>query len=376
LVWQTAGAGRGYASPAVAGGRIYTLGDALSTASDKDEYLTCYSLSDGKQLWKAKTGPAWTAHRQESWQSSRSTPTIDGALVYVLTPHGELVCCQSSDGKEVWRKDLKKDFGGKKDDQWGYSESVLIDGEKVVCTPGGETATIVALNKQNGELIWKSAVPGDRGAGHASIMISEIGGTRVYVQSTGGGAYGIAAKDGKVLWTYPIDKTTAVIPTAIIRQDLVFFVAGYNRGGALLKQVPGPQGTVSIQEIYTLNTELSNKHGGVVLVGDYLYGDSDDKGLPYCAELMTGTIKWKGRNNYEGRKSASVIAGDGKLYIRYENGIMLLAEANPDRFVEISSFKIPDSSSRPSWAHPVIVDGKLLLREQDKIFCYNIRANQ
>jgi outer membrane protein assembly factor BamB len=236
LAWETEGAGRGYSSLAISAGRIYTLGDGPSTAGDSDEYLVCFEQTDGKPVWKAKTGPAWK-DRQPNWGSSRSTPTVDGELVYVVTPLGELVCCETAAGKERWRKNLKTDFEGAKADSWGYSESVLIDGDLVVCTPGGEKATMVALEKRTGSLRWKAVRPQDRGAGHASIVVSEVGGTRVYVQSTGSGPLGVRAADGQLLWSYPIDKTTAVIPTPVVRGDLVFFTAGYGRGGALLKQV-------------------------------------------------------------------------------------------------------------------------------------------
>lgn len=369
LLWETKGAGRGYSSLAIAGGRIYTLGDGSSDAPDGDEYLMCFNQADGKPLWKTKTGRPWNQGKP-NWQGSRSTPTVDGSSVYVVSPEGKLVCCDM-EGKERWRKDLKGDFGGSKADSWGYSESVLIDGEKVVCTPGGSKNTMVALNKQTGETLWTSSRPGDRGAGHASTVISEIGGTRVYVTTTGSGAMGVRAADGKLLWTYDIDKTTAVIPTPIVRGDLVFFAAGYGRGGALLKQVPGAEGEVNVEEIYPVNPALANKHGGIVLVGNHLYGDSDDKGIPFCADLMTGKIEWKERGS--GRNSASIAAADGHLYIRYSDGKMTLVQANPQAFKEVGSFEIPGSGENPSWSHPVILDGQLYLREGDRILCYNVR---
>lgn len=369
LLWQTAGAGRGYSSLAIAGGRIYTLGDAPSTGEDEDEYLTCFELADGKGVWKAKIGPPWN-NGKPNWHSSRSTPTVDGERVYVLSAHGDLVCCDTA-GKELWRKNLREDFEGKKADNWGYSESVLVDGDKLVCTPGGESNTMVALNKLNGELIWTVAQAENRGAGHSSIVISRVGETRVYVQTTGSGALGVRASDGKLLWAYEIEKTTAVAPTPIVREDLVFFAAGYRRGGALLKQVSGEDGEVTIEEVYPLKTELANKHGGIVLVGDYLYGDSDDQGIPFCAELLTGEIKWKARGS--GRNSACVAAADGHVYIRYADGTMTLVKASPDAMQEVGSFNVPGSGDRPSWAHPVIVDGKLYLREGDAILCYQLR---
>ncbi len=370
LIWQTAGAGRGYSSLAIADGRIYTLGDAPSTAGDEDEYLVCFDQQSGKPAWKMKTGAPWTDGKP-TWQSSRSTPTVDGDRVYVVTPFGVLVCAKT-DGSELWRRDLMKEFEGNKADGWGYSESVLIDGNNVICTPGGPKHTMAALDKRTGETRWTTAREGDRGAGHASIVVSTVSGTRVYVQSTGSGAMGVRASDGKLLWTFDIDQTTAVIPTPIVRGDLVFFVAGYGRGGALLKQVPDGADAIKIETIYPLKPDLGNKHGGVVLVGDYLYGDSEDRGIPYCADLMTGDVKWKSRGS--GRDSASMVAADGHLYIHHADGTMTLAKASPDEFQEVGAFKLPGSGERPSWSHPVVLDGKLYVREGDVILCYNLRG--
>ncbi|NBW85925.1 MAG: pyrrolo-quinoline quinone [Planctomycetia bacterium] len=370
LVWETAGAGRGYASPAIVGDRLFTLGDGLSSADDKDEYLTCFDRTTGKQLWKTKTGQPWT-DGQESWQSSRGTPTVDGGLVYVLTPFGQLVACAVKDGREAFRVDLKGQLGGKKGDSWGYSESVLVDGPKIVCTPGGEQATMVALDKKSGQPLWSCPLPGCRGAGHSSIVIATVQGRRIYVQTTASGAMGVDATTGVLLWTYPIDQTTAVIPTPIVRGDLVFFAAGYGRGGALLRQVPDGGG-VKVEEVYGLNRELANKHGGIVLVGDHLYGDSDDKGIPFCAELMTGKVVWKQRGS--GRNSAALVAADGHVYVRFSDGTLALVKADPQGYQEVSAFKVPGSGDRPSWAHPVILDGRLYLREGDRILCYDVRA--
>jgi len=373
LVWQTAGAGRGYASLAIAGDRIYTLGDGLSTAGDTDEYLSCFDRASGKQLWKTKTGSPW-ADGQESWQSSRSTPTVDGDTVYVITPFGQLVACDTSTGRERFRVDLKATFGGTKGDSWGYSESVTIDGDRLVCTPGGEQATMVALDKKTGRPLWSCPMKGDRGAGHASIVTAEISGRKVYLQTTAAGAFAVDAETGKFLWAYPIDKTTAVIPTPIVKDDLVFIAAGYKRGGALLRQKAGPGGTVTMQEVYGLKPELANKHGGVVLVGDHLYGCADDQAILICAELETGKVVWKERGS--GKGSATVIAADGHLYVRYADGTLALVKTDPSGYTEVSSFKVPGSGDRPSWAHMVILDGRLYLREGDAILCYDLRAQK
>jgi outer membrane protein assembly factor BamB len=371
LVWKIEGTGRGYATVAIVGNRIYTLGDNIKFADDKDEYLMCFDMKTQELVWKCKTGPAWNEFT-ESWQSSRSTPTVDGDRVYVLSPFGELVCCNSATGKELWRKNMEKDFDGKKDDKWGYSESVTIDGDKLICTPGGEKKTMVALNKRTGKEIWSTSQEGNRGAGHASIVKSTINKVPVLVQTTGSGPIGVRATDGELLWSFKLDKTTAVIPTPIVRGDLVFVPVGYGKGGALLKQVPDGPGKVKVEPIYPYKPALANKHGGVVLVGDYVYGDSDDKGMPYCADLMTGESKWE-RKRASGKGSAAVTAADGHLYFCFADGTVVLAKASPEEYVEVSKFTAENSGERPSWAHPVILDGKLYLREQNAILCYDIR---
>ena len=370
LLWTATGAGRGYASVAIAGDKIFTLGDNLSAAPDANEYLSCFDRTTGQRVWIAPTGEPWN-NGQDNWQGSRSTPTVDDGIVYVLTPHGRLVGCIADTGQVGKVIDLKATFGGTKGDSWGYSESVLIDGDRLVCTPGGQRATMVALDKKTGRQLWTCSFPDDRGAGHASIVISEVGGKRVYVQTTASGAFGVDAETGRLLWSYPIDKTTAVIPTPIVRDDLVYMVAGYKRGGALLRQIPQGNGGVTIEEVYGLKPELANKHGGVVLVGNHLYGCADDKQIIICADLETGETVWKERGS--GKNSVAIAAADGHLYLRYQDGTMALAKADPSGFVEVSSFQIPGSGDRPSWAHPVILDGRLYLREGDTILCYDIQ---
>jgi outer membrane protein assembly factor BamB len=367
---EAEGAGRGYGSIAVVDGRMYTLGDGLSTANDDDEYLACFDEKTGKQLWKTRTGPAWNQGSPD-WRSSRSTPSVDGDRVYVLTPHGVLHCCESKTGKELWKVDLRSEFGGKKGDGWGYSESVLIDGDRLICTPGAEKNTMVALDKMTGEHVWSASRSNDRGAGHASIVISNVNGTKIYVQTTASGALGVRASDGKLLWSYEIGQTTAVIPTPIVRDDLVFFTAGYGRGGALLRQVKDGDG-VKVEEVYPLQQKLGNKHGGVVLVGDYLYGDSDDRGIPFCAEFLTGEQKekWHGRRP-SGTGSAALAAAEDRLYILFADGTLVLAKASPEKYEEVGSFKVGDTP-RPYWAHPVIANRKLYIRDQDRIVVYDI----
>jgi outer membrane protein assembly factor BamB len=374
VVFDVKGPGRGYASLAVVGKRLFTLGDTSSIADDQDEYLMAFDRDSGKPLWNLKTGAPWNKGNS-TWQSSRSTPTVDGNLVYALTAFGELVCGEADSGKERWRKNIERDFQGRKGDGWGYSESVLIDGDRLICTPGGDKHTMVALDKKSGELIWSVARSGDRGAGHASVVISKVGSTRVYVQQTASGPMGVRADDGKLLWTFDFDgKITAVIPTLVVRDDVVFSTTGYSGGGMLLRQVPAADGEIKVEEVYPVSKDLASKHGGVVLVGDYLYGGLQDSNALFCAELMTGEIKWKARGSGQG--SAAIAAADGCLYVHFANGTMSLVKASPEKYEELGSFSVPGSGERPSWAHPVIAGGRLYVREQDRIVCYDVRADK
>jgi outer membrane protein assembly factor BamB len=368
LLYEMKGAGRGYSSLASVGGKVYTVGDTLSTETDEKEYLVCFNGETGKLIWKARLGEPFK-HSNAQWESSRSTPTVDGEHVYILTGNGEVVCLEVAGGREVWRKSLPDDFGGKKGDGWGYSESILIEGDKVVCTPGGDT-TLLALDKLTGKTVWKSTLPEKPGAGHASIVLSDIGGTRVGVQTTAGFGLGFRVRDGKILWTVENFRSTAVIPTPIVRGDLVLLAAGYNFGGTLLRQAPEGDG-VKVTTIYPPTKTLANKHGGLVLVGDYVYGDTEDRGMPFCVEFLTGKEKWKKRG---AGGSMSLISAEGLLYMHYANGTVVLAKASPEDYQVISSFKIPHSGDRPDWSHPIIADGKLFVRSEDSIRCYDIKG--
>lgn len=368
MLWEAKGAGRGYASMSCVAGKVYTVGDTLSTEESKDEFLICVDAATGKTLWKAKLGKPYVNNNKQ-WESSRATPTLDGDRLYILTGNGEVICLKTADGKEVWRKSLTADFGGKKGDGWGFSESVLIEGDKAICTPGGKT-TMVALDKMTGKTIWSAVLPQNPGAGHASIVMTEVGGTRVCVQTTQGFGLGVRATDGKVLWTVEKIKATAVIPTPVVRGDLVLFAAGYNTGGTLVRQVPDGDG-IKVETVYPLTKNLSNKHGGLVLVGDYLYGDSEDRGTPFCAEFKTGKEMWKKRG---GDGSMSLIAAEGKLYTHFADGTVALVEATPSEYKVVSSFKVPHVGARPGWAHPIIADGKLFIRGEDYVRCYDVKA--
>lgn len=366
LVWKGEGLGEGYSSMAIVGDRIYSLGDKGDSS-----FITASDRATGKWQWEAKVGKSGGGN---GYTGTRSTPTVDGDRVYGLGQFGDLICCDAATGVERWRKNFQKDFGGRSGG-WSYTESPLIDGDKLVCTPGGNDAAMVALNKLTGDVIWKGVLPGgDNTAGYSSMVISEATGVRQYVQLMAGGLVGFAAADGRFLWRYGengdrFGGNTANIPTPIVNGDYIFATAGYRRGAALIKLAGTAQG-ISVEEIYFTDA-LKNKHGGVVMVGDYVYGDSDDGGKPWCAEWKTGMSRWKKDKRSEGGGSAAVTYADGRLYVQYQNGFVALLDAAPDAYHEISSFKIPEPKGN-CWSHPVVVGGKLYVRSQDNLWCYDI----
>ncbi len=373
LAWKEAatGLGSGYSGVSVVGDKIFSMGDKGDSC-----YVVAVDRGNGKFLWETKVGKAGAPG---GYAGPRCTPTVNNGLVYAVGQGGDLVCLDAAKGTEMWRKDFKKDYKGGCG-AWGFSESPLVDGDTLIVTPGGKDATVLALDKKTGAEIWKGVVPNGDSAAYSSIVIADIGGVKQYVTLLANGVVGFSAKEGKLLWRYGDAKdrfggNTANIPTCIVEKDHIFCCAGYGRGGALIKVIPEAQGTFKVEEVY-FNKELNNKHGGVVLVDKHVYGSRDDRASLYCADLMTGKIpdEWgQKKATTKGNGSVAISFADGNLYLRYQNGIVALAEATPTGYKEKSSFKIPDTKG-PSWPHPVIVGGKLYLREQDKLWCYDVKA--
>jgi outer membrane protein assembly factor BamB len=376
LVWRTQGLGSGHASLSIADGRLFTLGDR-----DGSEYVIAIDASDGSELWRVRLGEANDDGRGRG--GSRSTPTIDGNRVYALGTAGSLVSLDVATGAEAWRRSLPGDFGGRMMSRWKFSESPLVDAGRVVFTPGVPDTFMVAVDAQSGRELWRTRVPelgpqGRDGAGYSSIVVSEGGGVRQYVQLAGRGVVGVRASDGAYLWSYNrVANDVANVATPIVRGDLVFASTGYRTGSALLRLSPAPGGGVGAEEVYFLDAPtLQNHHGGLILVGDHVYGGhGHNNGFPICVELESGAVVWGGQIRNQGSGSAAVTFADGHLYFRYQNGAVLLIEATPEGYREKGSFEIPDAEP-PGWAHPVIAEGRLYLRDQDRLFCYDIAASE
>jgi outer membrane protein assembly factor BamB len=293
---------------------------------------------------------------------------VEGDALYALGSDGDLVCASKSEGKVRWKKNLRADFGGKPG-KWAYSESPLVDGDSVVCTPGGEQATLVALNKKTGDVIWKSAVPGGDQAAYSSIIIVNAGGVKQYIQFLEKGLVGVEAKSGKFLWRY--DKTAqgspANIPTPIAHDGYIYSATG--RGGGGLIKLKSTDGKFEPEQIY-FTPKLPTAIGGGVLLDQHLYGTTGQGML--CAEFTTGNVKWQERSIGAG----SLCAAEGLLYLHGENGDMALIEATPDSYREKGRFTPPDQPERgrsKAWAYPVLANGKLYIRDHTALWCYDVR---
>lgn len=379
LLWSLEGLGRGLSSISIAGGRIFTMGDRAPGRArpsgpgggQEAQFVIACDLENRRELWATRVGAPFNT-------GPRCTPTVDGELLYALGTEGDLMCLRSATGAVRWQKNLTTDFGGRMMSGWKFSESPLIDGDRLVCTPGAADAVMVALDKRTGTTIWKAVLPelGDKGAdgaAYSSAVVAEIGGVRQYVQLIGRGVIGVEAETGRFLWGYNrIANNVANITAPVVRGNHVFVTTAYNTGSALLEVKREGEG-FRAEEMYFLGPrEFLNHHGGVVLAGEYLYGGHGaNRGDPVCIELATGRICWKSRAPARG--SASVLYADGHVIFRYDRGDVLLVEASPEEFRVKGRFR-PPVGKGPAWAHPVIHKGRLYLRHDDLLCCYDVRA--
>lgn len=368
LLWQAKNIGAGYSTPAVVGERLYLL----SNEGLDNEFVQALSAQDGRRLWQTRLGKVGNPNQQPKFPAARSTPTVDGELLYALGSDGDLACVEVATGKVRWQKSLRSDFGGKPG-TWAYSESPLVDGDTVLCTPGGAEATLVALNKKTGEVLWKSALPGGDEAAYASALVVEAAGVKQYVQMLQQGLAGVEAKTGKFLWRY--DKTVsrfkANIPTPVVRDNLIYS-AGAGTGGGLVR-LKANDNVVEAEQVY-FSPKLPAAIGGAVLLGDHLYG-TGNQGMQ-CVEFATGAVKW----DHAALGAASLCLAGDRLYLHGENGEVALVEPSPDGYREKGRFTPPDQPKRSqpmekAWVYPVVANGRLYLRDHHMLWCYDIKTS-
>lgn len=363
LVWQV-DIGEGFSGPVVAGERLYLLGNN----GLENEFVEARNVKDGSQIWSQRIGKVGNPDQRPPYPGARSNATVDGDHIYALGSDGDLVCLAAADGKPVWQKNVRSEFGGEPG-VWAYSESPLIDGDVVVVTPGGKDATIVALNKSTGEVVWKSSIGEGEQAGYACAVVAEIGGVKQYVQFLQKGLVGVDAATGKLLWRY--DRTgansPANIPTPVVDGDLIYSAAGRTGGGTV--RIKEENGEFTPEEVY-FEGNLPKAIGGSVLVGDYLYGTSN---AMMCVDFKTGEQKWSDRSI----GAASLCYADGNLYLHGENGEIALVEATPEEYREKGKFSPPGQPERgqsKAWAYPAVADGKLYVSDNGVLWCFDVKA--
>ncbi|MBL9128701.1 MAG: PQQ-like beta-propeller repeat protein [Verrucomicrobiales bacterium] len=366
LAWKSDAAGAGYSTPSVVGQRIYLLGNE----GLDDEFVAALSLENGQRLWRTRLGKVGNPDQKPPFPAARSTPTYEAGVLYVLGSDGDMAAVEAETGKVRWHKNARADFGGKPG-VWAYSESPLVDGDRVIYTPGGSTATVVALNKTTGDVVWKAALPEGDDAGYASAVVVEAAGVRQYVQLVSKGLVGLDASTGKFLWRHgrAVSRYGANIPTPVVSGNVVYFGTAGTGGGAV--RLVAKDGGVAAEEAY-FEAKLPTAIGGAVKVGNHLYGTTAQALL--CVDFATGKILWEER----ALGAASLCFADGRLYLHGENGDVALVEPSAEGYREKGRFTPPEGP-KPSgpmektWAYPVVSHGKLLVRAHATVWCYDVR---
>ena len=366
LKWVFRQAGLGYSSPTIVGTMLYCQG-----ALEEKGFAFAIDTKTGNLKWKQELGTETVPDRENC---PRGSITVDGDKMYLIRGIGQIHCLSTVDGKVIWQKDLVTDFNGKIMSRWGYSESPLVDGNLVVCTPGGVDGTMIAFDKNTGAVVWRTTEWTDD-AGHSSPIVAEVDGVRQYIQQSAKGVAGISAKDGKIVWKIEVPGyRTAVIPTPIYNDHLVYVTSGYNAGCTGIKLTKEGDG-IKADTIYA-NRNTVNQHGGVVLMNGYIYGHSDNAGW-VCQNLKTGEKVWSQRNR-DGIARGSIMGVDGHLILLDErSGAFAVAVASPEGWKELGRMELPERTTIQTtdnmvWAHPCVADSKLFLRDHDLLFCFDL----
>jgi outer membrane protein assembly factor BamB/precorrin-6B methylase 2 len=366
LIWRTDGIGLGIASVAVAQGSIYTLGSA-----DNYEQVIALDEATGELRWRAAIGPAINDAPLMRWLSQR-TPTVDGERLYASTAQGDLLCLQTADGKELWRKNYPKDFGSPRR-SWGFVDRPLVDGDKLICTPGGKEATIVALDKRTGSLVWKCLLDPAENGSYPATMVTETDGLRQYVAILHDSLVGIRAADGKLLWRHDSRGLGAINSlTPLIADNSVILPGGRGASEMAVLQLTRKDDNVSFTEVYRTKMNLDHFQDATVRLGDHLYTAAYG-GLPLCMNWRTGKTAW-GPIRTEGKGKVAITYADHCLYLLHADGTFLLAEATAEAFRPRGKFVLPDHVPSTGATFPVTTRGRMYVRDNDRLFCYDVRA--
>jgi outer membrane protein assembly factor BamB len=381
-LWTAKGLGTGFATPSVAAGKIFGMG-----SRDGKDGVWALNEADGKELWFT----AIDASRKTNQNiGPGSTPTYAAGKVYAVSnAKGVVAKLDAVSGKVEWEKSYVKDFGGGTP-SWGFNDSVLVDGDKVICAPSSSKAAVAALKTSNGDVIWSTAVGNiGGGAGYSSPMKMTVGAipTYVFVLGQQAGAVGVHADTGKLLWQYTKNAFGGVaqIPTPIISGDQLFISTAYGGGSAFLQLIPDGKDKITVEEIKSYKGDPMNHHGGAILIdGKVYFGHGQNNGIPVCYDFKKGKKVWHADRTPKlpgASGSAAYSYADGMLYVRYQDRLMTLVKPSPDEDENkiVSSFMLPEpnvsaNQGKQSWAHPVIANGRLYLRDHNVLYCYNVKA--
>jgi outer membrane protein assembly factor BamB len=355
LAWSIRGIGVGYAGPALAGEHLYVLGDLPEGC-----HVLALDRASGQTVWKSRIGEAGG---NNSYPGPRATPTIDGNRLITMNQHGDVVCLELPGGQVLWRKNLERELGAVRP-MWHFGEAPLVDGDRVICTPGGGRGSLVALDKQTGEVRWRCQAV-TNAAAYCSVIVAEVAGTRQYIQMTPPSVFGVEAVSGALLWNAPRAGARAIVPTPVYAEGLVYVTSGYGVGCNAFR-IEKQDDRFAATEVYA-GKSIASHHGGVVKVGSSIFGYSDSGGWT-GQDFKTGRILWQDRGVGKG----SVVCADGLLYCRSEDGPMALVEAVPTGYRETGRFSQPDRSNKKAWPHPVVAGGRLYLRDQDLLLAYDV----
>ena len=354
LAWQTTGAGAGFSSFSTSGGRLYTIG-----ARDDVEYVMAFDRATGKKLWETPNGRRF---RNEQGDGPRSTPTTDGSVIYAFGGSGELSSLDAESGRKIWSLNAVQQLGGVTP-YWGYSESPLIVGDRIVLGVGGRRSSIVAVNKADGKVLWQQ--PGDEAA-YSSPVLLRTGSLQQVVFFMASRGLAVDPRDGRLLWSNErASNNTANVATPVVKGNRVFFSSDYGTGAALV-DVRAAGNFATANEVY-FTREMRNHHASSVLVGTHLYGFNSS--ILTALAFDTGAVAWKNRSVGKG----SLIYADGRLYLYSENGVVGLAEASPTEYREHGRFQLKTGNAQ-TWSHPIISSGLLILRDQDRVYAYDVKG--
>jgi len=363
LIWKAKGLGHGFVAGSISGGRLYTVGNI-----EGKTVITALNLA-GKQVWRVRTGPAYKG----SYPGARGTPTISAGRLYHLNGTGHIVCLDAATGRRIWGLNILERFDGR-NIRWGLAESLLVDGQRVICRPGGEKVIMAALDKDTGKTLWTCTGLDDK-PGYAAPILVDCGGLRQVVTITANWAIGVAVDTGKLLWKYPQKVPYEANCITPVYHDGHVVLSGTWGGGATLLKLTVTGQTCKARKVWWSDA-LDSEHGGIVLIDGYLYGQADGnhkRRRQVCLDFKTGRTMWASEK-LKGKRSATVSAAGGMLYIMTDRGEVALVRPNPKRLDIVSRFDLPKGGKGEAWAHLVICGGRLYIRHGEFLYVYDVRA--